>query len=170
MNADRPSALSRLIRLAAAFEDALLVTILTLMIGIAGAQIVLRNLFNTGLMWADPALRVMVLWVGMIGAMVATRNDRQISIDAMSRYLRPRWRSGVRVITDLFTAGVSAVVAWNAGRLMLEDWAAGSEVFASVPLWVCELVLPIAFGMIALRYLLYAMRHTRDAASSGGRP
>jgi TRAP-type C4-dicarboxylate transport system permease small subunit len=72
------------------------------------------------------------------------------------------------VVTDLFTAGVSAAVAWHAGRLVLEDRAAGSEVFASVPLWVCELVLPLAFGVIAGRYLLFAIRHARVAVTPDG--
>ncbi len=162
MPAASRSLLSRISGAVALVEDALLVLILAGMIVLAGAQIALRNLFDTGLLWADPALRVMVLWVGMIGAMVAARFDKQISVDAVSRFLSPRARLGVRVVTDLFTCGVSAVVAINAARLVMGDRAAGSEVFASVPLWVCELVLPLAFGMIALRYLLYCVRHLRD--------
>jgi TRAP-type C4-dicarboxylate transport system permease small subunit len=167
MATDRPSVLTRLTRLTAAAEDGLLVAILTTMIVIAAAQIVLRNFFHTGLMWADPGLRVMVLWVGMIGALVATRNDKQITVDAALRLLAPRTKAAVRVITDLFTAVVSTLVAWHAGRLVLDDRAAGSEVFASVPVWVCELILPVAFGLIGFRYLLFALRHLRQAVSAG---
>jgi TRAP-type C4-dicarboxylate transport system permease small subunit len=170
MASDRPTLAPRLIRLVAAIEDTLLVAILTFMIGLAGAQITLRNLFDTGLLWADPALRVMVLWVGMIGAMVATRFDKQISVDAVSRFLSPRWRARVRVVTDLFTAIVSAMVAWHGLRLVLDDKAAGSTVFASVPVWVCEMILPLAFGVIALRYLLYTVVHVRDGFVAGDVP
>jgi TRAP-type C4-dicarboxylate transport system permease small subunit len=168
MASDRPT--SRLIRLVAAFEDTLLVAILAIMIVLAGAQITLRNLFDTGLLWADPALRVMVLWVGMVGAMVATRFDKQISVDAVSRFLSPLWRARVRVVTDLFTAAVSAMVAWHALRLVIDDKAAGPTVFASVPVWVCEMILPLAFGVIALRYLLYAIDHGRAAIASEEAP
>jgi TRAP-type C4-dicarboxylate transport system permease small subunit len=170
MESDRPTLASRLIRLAAVVEDALLVAILATMIVLSGAQIMLRNLFDTGLLWADPGLRVMVLWVGMIGAMVATRFDKQISVDAVSRFLSPLWRARAGVVTDLFTAVVSAMVAWHALRLVLDDKAAGSTVFASVPVWVCESVLPLAFGMIAIRYLLYAVVHGRAAIGFGDTP
>jgi TRAP-type C4-dicarboxylate transport system permease small subunit len=112
----------------------------------------------------------MVLWVGMIGALVATRNDKQITVDALLRLLNPRAKAAVRVITDLFTAAVSTLVAWHAGRLVLDDRAAGSEVFASVPVWVCELILPVAFGLIGFRYLLFALRHLREAAVPGDEP
>jgi TRAP-type C4-dicarboxylate transport system permease small subunit len=167
MEAERASLIDRLTRLVAAVEDTVLVVILASMILLAGTQIFLRNVFHTGLLWADPGLRVMVLWVGMIGAMVATRFDKQISVDALSRFLTVRWRARVRVVTDLFTAVVSALLAWHAARLVLDDKAAGSVVFASVPVWVCEAVLPIAFSVIAIRYLMYAVAHARESRAQG---
>jgi TRAP-type C4-dicarboxylate transport system permease small subunit len=166
-DAPRPL-LFRWIKIAAAIEDGVLAGILIMMIGLAAVQILLRNLLHTGLLWADPALRVMVLWIGLIGAMVATRHDKQITVDVLSRFLAPRAKAGLRVATDVFTALVSAVVAWHGGRLVLEDRAAGSEVFASVPVWVCELVIPLAFAVIAARYLLYAIHHVRQVAESEG--
>ena len=155
------SVVTRLLWLTRLIEDALLVLLLGAMIVLAGTQIVLRNLFDGAIVWADPLLRVAVLWVGMIGAMVATRNDRQISIDAVSRFLPDLWKARMRVVTDLFTAVVSAVVAWSAYRLMVDDRAAGGLAIAKVPVWVCESILPVAFAVIALRYLLFAIKHLR---------
>jgi len=157
----KQSAVNRLLWLTRLIEDALLVLLLGAMIVLAGTQIVLRNLFDGAIVWADPLLRVAVLWVGMIGAMVATRNDRQISIDAVSRFLPDLWKARMRVVTDLFTAVVSAVVAWSAYRLMVDDRAAGGLAIAKVPVWVCESILPVAFAVIALRYLLFAIKHLR---------
>jgi TRAP-type C4-dicarboxylate transport system permease small subunit len=101
---------------------------------------------------------------------VATRYDKQITVDALSRFLPERWRAVLRVVTDLFTAGVTGVVAWHAGRLVLDDRAAGSMVFGSVPVWVCELILPVAFGVIAVRYAAYAVRHCRLAVGGEANP
>ena len=108
-------------------------------------------------------LRVSVLWVGMLGAMAATRDDRQISVDALSRFLPSRWNARVRVLTDIFTAGVAGFFCWHAVRLVLEDYTSGMTAFASVPVWVCELVLPVAMGVIGIRYLIYAWKHFREA-------
>ena len=52
-------------------ENGLLVGLLVAMIGIAVTQIVMRNGFDSGFLWADSLLRVLVLWIGMIGALVA---------------------------------------------------------------------------------------------------
>ena len=157
----KQTAVTRLLRLTGLIEDTLLVGMLGAMIVLTTAQIVLRNVFDGAIIWADPLLRVAVIWVGMIGAMVATRNDRQISIDAVSRFLPDLWKARMRVVTDLFTAVVSAVVAWSAFRLMIDDRAAGGLAIAKVPVWVCESILPVAFAVIALRYLLFAIKHLR---------
>lgn len=156
-----PSVVSRLLRATALFEDALLVLILATMVCLAAAQIILRNFFDDAILWADPMLRVGVLWVGMIGAMVATRSDKQISIDIVSRFLPSHREAHVRVVTDLFTSVVSTVVAWSAFRLVLDDRSAGVTAVAFVPLWICEAILPAAFGIIALRYALFAIKHLR---------
>ena len=167
MAPDHPPAVARLLRALALVEDGLLVALLAALIAMAAAQIALRNLLDTSLLWADPVVRVMVLWVGMIGAVVATRFDKQISVDALSRFLPGRWKAAARVLTDLFTAVVSAVLAYHSVRLLLEDRAGGTRVLAALPLWVCELVLPVAFAVIALRYLAYAVAHGRDVVAGG---
>ena len=161
MDRTEPSVVSRLLRATALVEDAVLVLILAAMVLLAATQIILRNVFDGAILWAGPMLRVGVLWVGMIGAMVATRSDKQISIDAVSQFLPMRWKARVRVLTDLFTAVIAAVVAWSAFRLVLDDRAAGVTAVAFVPLWVCEAILPVAFGVIAIRYSLFAIKHLR---------
>ena len=154
---------SALLRILAGIEDAVLALILSLMIALAALQIVLRNLFDSGLAWADPMLRVSVLWVGMVGAMVATRDDRQISVDALSRFLPRRWVPRLRIVTDFFTSAVALYLGWHALRLVLEDRSAGIVAFASVPVWLCEAVLPIAATVIGLRYAVYGCRHVAEA-------
>lgn len=166
-SSESPTTLVRILRWAGWFEDGVLVALLATMVVLAAAQIVLRNVFNAGLLWADPALRLLVLWVGMLGAMAATRDDRQITVDVVSRFLSPRLKSTARVLTDLFAVAVSGALAWHAIRLVEDERAAGTTVFGGFPVWVAQLVLPVAFGVIAARYLLLAVTHLRRALKGG---
>ncbi len=50
------------------FEDSLLVVILSSMIVLAVYQIIARNLLGEGIVWIDPLLRTLVLWVGLSGS------------------------------------------------------------------------------------------------------
>lgn len=142
-------------------EDGLLIGVLALMIVLAAIQIVLRNLLGTGIAGSDQLLRLLVLWVGLLGAVAASRDEKQINIDMLSRFLSVRARSGMRVVIDLFTAVVSAVIAWQAGRFVHSEYIAGSVAFSNLPAWIAELILPLAFGLMALRYLLFFFSHLR---------
>ena len=67
-------------------EDGLLFVILIGMILLAGAQIVLRNFFDSGIFWGDELLRLMVLWLTVAGGLAASRIDKHISIAVLDRF------------------------------------------------------------------------------------
>ncbi len=137
-------------------EDATLALLLGVMVVLAPLQIFLRNFFDTGLIWADPFLRVLVLWVGLLGAVAASRGDRQISIDVLSRFASPRVRAAIGVVTGLFTAVVSGLVAFHAARFVATEMEYETFAFAGVASWMTEIIIPYAFAAIAVRYLTCA--------------
>jgi TRAP-type C4-dicarboxylate transport system permease small subunit len=139
-------------------EDGLLVLLLTGLVVLAGAQILLRNAWGVGLTWSDPLLRVAVLWIALFGAMAATRKNHHIRIDVLSRFLSPRASRYNRFVTDLFSGVVCLLLAWHAGRFVRDEYLDGSLLFATVPAWACELIIPIGFGVMSLRYLLGLFR------------
>ncbi|MBR5346262.1 MAG: TRAP transporter small permease [Deltaproteobacteria bacterium] len=156
-----------LLRLGASLEDALLTALLALMILLACAQILLRNLFNTGLVWADGLLQVAVLWIGMLGAMAAAREDNHISMDVVARFVPPRWRMLLKLLSNAVAALVCAVLAWQSLLLVLAERSAGSTGALRIPVWIFQSILPLGFGVIAWRCGMNfwrALRHeTGDA-------
>lgn len=144
------------LRLLHFMENSLLVLLLTGMIGIAVTQIVMRNGFDSGLLWADSLLRVLVLWIGMVGALVASRDQRHISIDIAGKYLPATAARWVTVFNALFTAAIAGALAWYSLEFVLIEYESPSPAFANVPTWVCESVMPVTFALIALRYLIVA--------------
>ncbi len=147
------TALKQLKRLLTRLEEGLLVLMLSAMILLASWQILVRNLFDSGLFWADPALRMMVLWLALLGAIAATRDDRHIRIDLVSRFLSARGKAWVQIVNDLFSAVVCGLIAWHAGRLVYIEWQDGSELFGGLPAWLGESIIPLGFGLMALRFL-----------------
>ena len=133
-------------------EDTLLVTILLAMVTLAFSQIVMRNFLGTGSIWLDPLLRVLVLWVGLLGALVATRQNKQISVDVLTRFLPERLKTISDIITRTFAAIISAIIAWHSFLFLIDEWNSGAMAFASVPAWLPESIIPIGFAVIALRY------------------
>jgi TRAP-type C4-dicarboxylate transport system permease small subunit len=133
-------------------EDLLLAILLAAMILLACLQILLRNFMDAGIAWADPSLRILVLWLGLLGALAASRADEHISIDLLSRFLSPRATSWTRALTSLFTATVCGVVAYHSLRFVRLEFLDGMRTFGGLPNWSLEMVIPFVFAMIALRY------------------
>ena len=159
--------LARPVRALRRFEDTLLALLLTGMILLASLQIFLRNLFDSGIGWADPLVRVLVLWVGLLGALAASRDDRHINVDVLSRLLPTRVHGPVRTVTSLFTAGIAGLVAYQALRFVISEFEIGSVAFAGVRTWMLASIVPVAFGGIALRYLLLAVDGARSLLFAG---
>ncbi len=136
-------------------ESGLLALILFLLIVLAAYQVVARNFFDTGLLWGDGFVRVAVLWVTLIGAMVASRTDDHIRMDVVSRYLPEGLRHFGQRLTALFTAIVCGLFAWHSLVFIQYEYEDGTLAFGAIPAWVCELIMPIGFAIMALRYIVH---------------
>lgn len=139
-------------------EDALLLVILISMILLAGAQILLRNFFDYSLFWGDEMLRLMVLWLTVAGGLAASRMDRHISIEVLDRFLPARLQVATRVIIDLFTAAVCALFSWHSARFVMSSYEFGDTLMRNTPAWLLQIILPIGFGLIAYRHLVFAIK------------
>jgi TRAP-type C4-dicarboxylate transport system permease small subunit len=155
--------LARLINIVTWTENALLIGMLALMVGLAAAQIFFRNFLDMSIFGADQMLRLLVLWVALLGAIAASREGKHIHVDAIARWLPDRVKSGVVAMTDLFTLVVCLVLAWQSLRFMQSARESGEMAFGSLPVWVAELILPLGFTLIALRYGLRFWHHVQQA-------
>jgi TRAP-type C4-dicarboxylate transport system permease small subunit len=147
-------------------ERSLVVALLVVMILLAFLQVILRNFFSMGFMWADPLLRHMVLWVGFVGASLATQKDRHINLDIITRFLPKRTTIAIRIAMSLFASTVTAFLA-KAGWIFLRSEAASGETLLSfggmyAPAWWFQVIIPIGFGLLSFRFFLRALEHIAD--------
>lgn len=135
-------------------EDGILIGLLLVMIFIAVFQIILRNLFDSGMNFGDELIRILVLWISLVGAMVASRNNSHINIDLVSRYLPGPVKKFSALLVGIFTALVCAAMAYFSMGFVLMEKSEGIIAFSGVPAWVCESIIPVSFAVISFRYLV----------------
>lgn len=148
-------------------EESLLALLLGTMIILATSQIFMRNLWGSGIDWSDPLLRVLVLWLGLLGAMAATRDGSHIKIDLLSKLLPAAAARFLDPVIHLASAAICAIVCYHAGRFVMMEYQDGSSAFAAVPAWLCEVIIPIGFGLMALRFFAYALTALFTPAQRG---
>lgn len=145
-------------------EKALMVAFLSLMILTAFAQIVLRNFWGVGLAWSEPLVRYLVLWVGFIGAALATREGRHITLEVLARRTPGRGSRVPEALSQLCSGLVCALLAYAAMKFIHDEAQIGSRTFLDLPIWIPELIIPITFAVMALRFLLRTIRALRGPA------
>ena len=150
--------LNRLENYGRLLENAFLVVLLGAMVLLGFAQIVLREIFSTGLIWADELIKLMVLWLAMVGSIAATRDDRHIRIDVLSHLLPGAAVAITRILVNLFAASVCAVIAWQAWRYLNLEIEFEDTVLIDTPAWVAHVVLPLAFSLIAYRFIILSIK------------
>ncbi len=160
---------NKIILLINKFEDGLLVFILSSMIILAVYQIISRNLLSEGVVWIDPLLRVLVLWVGLAGAVVATRTDNHIRIDVLIKYLPKNILPYIQRTVYIFTFSVCLLISWHAARFVYSEYEYGTIAFAGVPAWLTAIIIPVSFLLIAIRYiLLFFSPYIRETEKDSG--
>lgn len=153
--------LTRAARIGLALENAVLVALLGFLIVFSFAQIVLRNVFSVGVTWGDGLTRVVVLWLALLGALAASRDGRHIRMNALAQWLPARLQVVVGVGSDLFAAVVSAALAYFAFVFASESRSYGDQLLGQFPAWWFESIMPVAFALIAYRFVIHALRRRR---------
>lgn len=137
-------------------EGALLIVMLTVMIVLAFAQVVLRNVFSAGFLWADILLRHFVLWIGFLGGALGISHKRHINIDAFTHYMSPKVHSATSVFTNLFAAGICVWLSNAAIRFLEAEISVKSFVYGEIPAWYAELIIPVGFALFVFHFLVRA--------------
>ena len=147
-------------------ETGFLVLLVACLLVLTCGQILMRNLFSITFLGTESLVRHLVLWIGLAGALVATRLDKHIRIDAALRLLPARVRVIVLGCADFFSAALCSYLTYIASRFVLDERAFGTTAFFAVPAWVAQLCFPLVFGLMALRFLLQGVRRSRISANS----
>lgn len=118
---------------------------------LVGSELVVRQVGGAGVPGAQPLLQHLTLWLGFLGAAYAAREGKLLAIASSTLLPEGRWRSAAAIFAGAVGAAVSVLLARASLAMVLLDREAGGVVALGIPIWVAQLVLPIAFSILALR-------------------
>lgn len=143
----------------AKIETVFLITILLSMILLAFLQVILRNFFSTSIFWGDTFLRHLVLWIAFIGASLATKENRHINIDVLSRSLSKSAKRVTGIIVNLFASAVCFFLLRASITFVKYEKQSGSTLFKEIPVWIFQMIIAIGFGLMMLRFFIHAFEN-----------
>ncbi len=135
-------------------EETVLCLLLLAMILLSCLQILLRSVFASGLLWADPLIQQLVLWSGFLGAAMATGKGKHIALDIITYLLPEKIQPWLLLLTHLFSALTTTLLAYAAYLFLQSEMEYGVPGLLGLPSWSWNLIFPLAFVIIAIRYYL----------------
>jgi len=156
-------------------EKFLVAAMLSTMILLAFLQIILRNVFSSGISWADPLVRYLVLWVGFIGASLASKEEKHITIEVFSKWFSEHGNRYLKPIPYLVSVFICSLMTFAGWTFVKNEAQMGGTSFLQIPVWIPQIIIPITFALMTLRFGLrafatFAMIFNPDNYSENGNP
>jgi TRAP-type C4-dicarboxylate transport system permease small subunit len=146
-------------------EGQLIVLILSLMILLSFGQMLMRNFWDMGIIWGDTLLRQWVLWLGFLGAAMAVRQNKHISIEVFSSLTSPYWNRIIMTFTRICAGVISGFLAWAAWSFMIFEKESESVLILDIPVWVFQTILPYSFLVIAIRFIISGINVIKNTST-----
>ena len=134
------------------FQQIFVVVLFLTLLIIAFLQVVLRLFFRGGIESADSIIRYLVLWVGFLGASLATYKNRHINIDVASQFFKKLNKKLVSLIVNIVSLSISILFLIAAINFIVNEFNNDAKI-TFIPVWVLELVLPLSFLFIVISFL-----------------
>lgn len=128
------------------------------------AEIVSRKFLSATIPGSGPLTSNLTLWLGMLGAAIAARDGKLLTL-ATGEFL-PTGRVAVvaHVVAATVAAMVVTILTLGSIALVRSDRGHHSVIALGIPVWIADLALPIGFGLIAARLMWRAAPHWRGRA------
>jgi TRAP-type C4-dicarboxylate transport system permease small subunit len=126
-------------------------------------QLLVRLLPN-GLIWSQPFALVLTLWVGFVGASMATYENKHLKVDAMARVIPLGLRKWVAFVSALLTATICFALMYLSIRYVRFNYdeytstagRGGLVQGLDLPKYLAFMALPLSFAIMTLRFLAVA--------------
>ena len=121
------------------------------------AEIVTRTVFRAGIRDASQFVQHFVLLVGFLGGMLAAREDSHLSVAAITLIKSERIRGNIKIITTTLAVMFTTAFTISSIEWWLTAFGPGMLI-GIVPVRVFAAVVPLAFGVMGVRFAINAPR------------
>jgi len=133
------------------------------------AEIGSRKFLGAAIPGSSAYASVLTLWLGMLGAAIAAREGKLLTLATGEFLPKGRISSIAHVFAGAAGAMIATILMVGAIVVVQSDREAGDVIADSFPKWIADLALPIGFGLIALRLVWRASpNRTGRAIAAGG--
>ncbi|MFL5270482.1 MAG: TRAP transporter large permease subunit [Anaeromyxobacteraceae bacterium] len=130
--------------------------LLLAMIALPAGETLSRRLFDRGFAGSSTLVQHLTLWVGFLGALLATATEHHLALSTVDVIPEGWPRRAARLLARVVSASVCALLAYAAVKLVLAERGSDRTLPFGIPWWWSELIMPVASGLMAVRFALWS--------------
>jgi len=134
-------------------EDGFVIAVLALMVVLPIVGALVRWITGASLAELTITVQSLCLWLAIAGAALAARSGGHLALSTGALLeLSERVRSRISLYTTAVGTAVAALLAYASVSFVRDMSGSRETVVAGIPVWVVQLIMPLGFGLIALRF------------------
>jgi tripartite ATP-independent transporter DctM subunit len=122
--------------------------------------------------WTAVYVQNGTLWIGFLGAILATAGGKHLGLSTTNFMSRGRLRTAFETYGNLVFGLVAIMLTYASARLVATDRNSGDNDFlpGGIHRWLAEMIIPLAFGVMAVRVAVRATSPLSSLAGPHGAP
>jgi TRAP-type C4-dicarboxylate transport system permease small subunit len=134
--------------------------LLAAMAVLINVEIVLRYVFNSSTLVADEYSGYLFVWSTLLGFGYALQNEQFLKVETLVSRFGSRGQHAAAILAAMAGLIVAAVCTYATGALFYASWhfATASIQPSATPLWLPQIILPVAFCWLCVIYVHQAFR------------
>ncbi len=124
--------------------------VLIFMTALPVAQAFGRKLLGHDLPGSSVYVQHGTLWIGFIGALLATTRGKHLGLSTLDLLPDGGWRRGARLVGAMITCAVVSMLCYAAVVMILADRTREDTLAGGLPEWWTEAIMPVALAAMAI--------------------
>jgi C4-dicarboxylate transporter DctQ subunit len=149
----------RVLKAADRLEETFMIVVLAFMTVLTVVQVVLRYGFGTGLVWSLEATTYAFAWLVLIGMSYGVRTEAHIAVDLVTSRLSAPVARALAMIALVCGLAYCGFMIYGSAQFVDRLMALGNNARdIPLPRWLLTGIMPVAFGLLAVRLVQAARR------------
>lgn len=131
------------------FDQILTFLVFITLVTLPGIEVISRIFNSTGIVASSVLVQHLTLWVGFLGAVIATRRNKLLSLTTKPLFSTTKiieWKNLVGKITSIF---IVLLLAYGSWELVQVEMDFPVKIAPFISRWFAQLIMPVGFLFIA---------------------
>lgn len=116
-----------------------------------------REIFKTGVPWAQKSAVYLMIWAGFLGAVLITQKAEHLRPEIADKIWKGKLQKVYLHLQNILVLGFCLGMTYYSFLYVAESREfADKNIVLDIPMWWIQMIIPYAFASMSIRYLYFS--------------